>query len=154
MRQVVLLDDSPSGEWLAPPLSVCSSVSIFCIPSACFVLYFPMSFVLPFWFGRWKYSTNDFSFHPHGESRKLLIPLKTKAAIVIAAFQLRRLGFKRKDHRDAREVLRLKWREEIPVTFVFEWVRRGRTNRNNLPNVATGIMQILDRIGSLTPFKI
>ena len=28
------------------------SVSIFCTPSDCFVLYFPMSFVLPFWFGR------------------------------------------------------------------------------------------------------
>ena len=29
-----------------------SSVPIFCTPSVCFVLYFPMSFVLPFWFGR------------------------------------------------------------------------------------------------------
>ena len=28
------------------------SVPIFCTPSGCFVLYFPMSFVLPFWFGR------------------------------------------------------------------------------------------------------
>ncbi len=34
----------------------------------------------------------DFSFHPHGESRRRIIPLKTKAVITIAAFQLRRLG--------------------------------------------------------------
>ena len=30
--------------------------------------------------------------HPHGESRRRIIPQKTKATITIAAFQLRRLG--------------------------------------------------------------
>ena len=51
-----------------------------------------LAFAAPFLLGRRKHGVNSFIFHPHGESSKRIIPLKTKTAITIAAFQLRHLG--------------------------------------------------------------